>query len=46
MKVKQSFYNFIVKDEKREKFIIYNSRTGALALITIANSESDRHAGV
>lgn len=34
MKVKQSFYNFIVKDEKREKFIIYNSRTGALALIT------------
>ena len=34
MKVKQSNYNFIVNDEKCSKFIIYNSRTGALALIS------------
>lgn len=34
MEVKFSFYNFIVKDERRDKFIIYNSRTGAMALIS------------
>ncbi len=34
MEVKHSIYNFIVQDENREKFIVYNSRTGALALIS------------